>query len=133
MSDYLSEYLRVVTSIVGFTPEDILNQVTLPPTVWETLSQISSNPNQNTLTEVPLNLVDVSRVTTINGLRLLPYPIAVIIFYHRDCELMRLLNETIDETSYETKAIEVRAKYNDIIDCYHNQLLLNARDICVVC
>ena len=104
-----------------------------------TLSQIPSNPNQST--NIPLDLLDVTRVTTTNGLRLLPYPIAIIIFYHRDCELMRLLNETLIETTnetsfetlYETKAIETRDKYNNIIDCYHNQLLLNARDICVVC
>lgn len=70
-------------------------------------------------------------INTTNGIKILPYPIAIIIIYYRENELINLMKMSLKCISnnmyslkfkkfYEPRA-EKREKYNKLIDYYHEE------------
>ena len=74
-------------------------------------------------------------VNTTNGIKRLPYPIAIIIMYYREDDLIDLMTETLMNVStdfdspefkkyYEQHAIEIREKYNKLINYYNKETMI---------
>lgn len=68
-------------------------------------------------------------INTTNGIKILPYPIAIIIMYYRENELINLMKMSLKCISnnmyslkfkkfYEPRAEKIREKYNKLIDYY---------------
>ena len=71
-------------------------------------------------------------INTTNGIKILPYPIAIIIMYYRENELINLMKMSLKCISnnmyslkfkkfYEPRAEKIREKYNKLIDYYHEE------------
>ena len=65
----------------------------------------------------------------------MPYPIAIIIMYYREDDLIDLMTETLMNVStdfdspefkkyYEQHAIEIREKYNKLINYYNKETMI---------
>lgn len=71
-------------------------------------------------------------INTTNGIKILPYPIAIIIMCYRENELINLMKMSLKCVSnnmyslkfkkyYEPRAEKIREKYNKLIDYYHEE------------
>ena len=117
---YESEYNEIISEYSTDKPNeykyDLINNV------------LNSKPLSNEFYEIEHKY---KTVNTTNGKRL-PYPIAIIIMYYREDDLIDLMTETLMNVStdfdspkfkkyYEQHVIEIREKYNKLIDYYNKE------------
>lgn len=109
---YTEAFIEITKEDLGFTTNDIFNKVSLSNEIYSKLG-------------------DAKTIRTIDGIKILPFKLAVIIQYYTDRELSRLYcKEMIDsgyakrkfnKEEYDNKAIKIRNYYNQIIYFYHDE------------
>ena len=109
--DFTYEFLEVTSTDLGFTAEDIFNKKPLRKKIYKKLG-------------------DKSTIATLDGIKVLPYKLAVIIMYYRDQSLAKIHMDKMmqsiteekefDTENYEKEAIKIRDYYNEIIYFYHD-------------
>ena len=109
--DFTDEFLEVTSTDLGFTSEDIFNKKPLRAKIYSKLG-------------------DKKTIATLDGVKVLPYKLAVIIMYYRDQALRLCFGEryfkavtkekSFDPVEYEKEAEKIRDYYNQIIYFYHD-------------
>lgn len=109
---YSNEVAEIRKEDLGFTTNDIFNKVSLSNEIYSKLG-------------------DARTLMTIDGLKILPYKLAVIIVYYRARELEQLYYKEMFDSGdakrkfntrkYENEAIKIRHYYNQIIYFYHDE------------
>lgn len=112
MHNITEEFVEVQKEDLGFTANDVFNKLSLSNKIYSKLGNAKT-------------------IMTIDGIKTLPYKLAVIIMYYRDQELNQLFCKEIigscdakrefNMEEYENEAIKIRDYYNQIIYFYHDE------------